>query len=145
MICDMTTFQLVYPMAAMVLLTAVILVLLYRARVAAIRAGLVEIEYFRHHLGAREPEASFRYSRHFTNLFETPVLFYAGCLGAMVAGVATTAMVVLAWSYVAVRIAHAIIHLQANRLRLRRNAYALGWLVLLAIWAHLTLSVALRG
>jgi hypothetical protein len=145
MIGGMNAIHLVYPMAAMVLLAAVVLVRLYRARVAAVRAGLIEIGYFRNYLGAREPEASFRYSRHFTNLFETPVLFYAGCLAAMVAGVATTAMVALAWVYVAVRIAHAIIHLGPNRLRLRRNAYALGWLVLLAIWGHLTVSVALRG
>jgi hypothetical protein len=141
----MNTATLVYPMAAMVLLSAVVLVLMYRARVAAVRAGLVPIDYFRLHLGAQEPAASAKYARHFVNLFETPTLFYAGCLAAMVAGVVTTPMVVLAWAYVAIRVVHAAIHLGANRLRFRRNAYALGWLVLLAMWGTLVVTLASRG
>jgi hypothetical protein len=62
----------------------------------------------------------------------------------MAAPVATPAMIGLAWAYVLVRVAHAYIHLGANRLRIRRNAYAIGWLVLLAMWGHLAVSVALR-
>jgi hypothetical protein len=140
----MNVTNLVYPMAAMVVLTAVVLVKLYRARIAAVRSGQIEIEYFRLHQGAREPESSFKYSRHFVNLFEVPTLFYVGCLAAMVAGFATPVMVGLAWAYVLVRVAHAYIHLGANRLRLRRNAFALGWLVLLGMWGYLTVSLAIR-
>src|SRR5688572_4796756 len=132
-------------MAAMVLLSGIVLVLLYRARVAAVRSGLVDVEYFRLHLGAREPEQSFKYARHFINLFEAPTLFYAGCLAAMVAGVVTTVTVALAWLYVAIRLGHAIIHLGPNRLRYRRNAYALGWLTLLVLWGHVVVAVAVHG
>ena len=56
-----------------------------RARIAAIRSGEIDIEYFRLHQGAREPEASAKFSRHFVNLFEVPTLFYVACLAAMVA------------------------------------------------------------
>ena len=140
----MSVTNLIYPMTAMVLLTAAVLVKMYRARVAAVRSGQIEIEYFRLHQGAREPESSLKFSRHFINLFEVPTLFYVACLGAMIAGVATPVMVGLAWTYVLVRIAHAWIHLGANRLRLRRNAFAIGWLVLLGMWGYLTVSVALR-
>jgi hypothetical protein len=136
---------LIYPMAAMVLLTAVVLVLMFRARVAAVRSGLIEVEYFRLHLGAREPEQSFKYARHFINLFEAPTLFYVGCLAAMVAGVATTVTLVIAWLYVAIRIVHAYIHLGPNRLRYRRNAYGLGWLTLLVLWGQIVLAVAARA
>lgn len=141
----MSAYSLIYPMAAMVLLSAVVLVLMYRARVAAVRSGLIEIEYFRLHQGAREPEQSVKYARHFINLFEAPTLFYVGCLAAMVAGVGTTVMVVIAWTYVAIRGVHAIIHLGSNRLRYRRNAYALGWLTLLVMWGYLVVAVALRS
>jgi hypothetical protein len=137
--------NLIYPMAAMVLLTAVVLVKMYLARVAAVRSGQIEIEYFRLHQGAREPESSAKVARHFINLFEVPTLFYVGCLAAMVANVATPVMVGLAWAYVVVRLAHAYIHLGANRLRFRRNAFGIGWLVLLGMWGYLTVSVALRG
>lgn len=141
----MTAYSLIYPMAAMVLLTAVILVLMFRARVAAVRSGLIEIDYFRLHQGAREPEQSFVYARHFINLFEAPTLFYAGCLAGMVAGVATPVLAVLAWIYVAIRALHAYIHLGSNRLRYRRNAYALGWLTLLVMWGYLVVAVASRS
>ena len=141
----MSVHNLIYPMAAMVLLTAVVLVLMFRARVAAVRSGLIEVEYFRLHQGAREPAESLKYSRHFTNLFEAPILFYTACLAAMVVGLNTTAMAVLAWVYVAVRILHAFIHLGANRLRFRRNAYGLGWLVLLGMWGYLVTAIAMRG
>jgi hypothetical protein len=140
----MNVTNLIYPMAAMVLLTAVVLVQMYRARIAAVRSGQIEIEYFRLHLGAREPESSARFSRHFVNLFEVPTLFYVACVAAMAAQVGTPVMIGLAWAYVLVRIAHAYIHLGANRLRIRRNAFAIGWLVLLAMWGHLAVSVALR-
>lgn len=136
---------LIYPMAAMVLLTAVVLVRLYRARIAAVRSGQIEIDYFRLHQGAREPESSAKFARHFVNLFEVPTLFYVACLAAMVTGVATPAMAGLAWAYVAVRIAHAWIHLGRNRLRMRRNAFAIGGLVLLAMWVTLAVTVALRA
>ena len=141
----MNATNLIYPMAAMVLLTAVVLVRMYRARVAAVRSGQIEIDYFRLHQGAREPESSAKFSRHFINLFEVPTLFYVACLAAMIAGVTTPLMTGLAWAYVVVRLAHAYIHLGANRLRFRRNAFAIGWLVLLAMWGTLTVSVALRG
>jgi hypothetical protein len=140
----MNVTNLIYPMAAMVLLTAVVLVKMYRARIAAVRSGQIEIEYFRLHLGAREPESSARFSRHFVNLFEVPTLFYVACVAAMAVQVATPAMIGLAWAYVLVRVAHAYIHLGSNRLRIRRNAFAIGWLVLLAMWGHLAVSVALR-
>ena len=141
----MTVTNLIYPMAAMVLLTAFVLIKMYRARVAAVRSGQIEVEYFRLHQGAREPESSLKFSRHFINLFEVPTLFYVACLGAMIAGVVTPVMVGLAWVYVLIRIAHAYIHLGANRLRFRRNAFAIGWLVLLGMWGYLTVAVALRA
>jgi hypothetical protein len=140
-----SAYALIYPMAAMVLLSGIVLVLMFRARVAAVRSGLIEIEYFRLHQGAREPEQSFKYARHFINLFEAPTLFYVGCLAAMVADVVTAVTVALAWLYVAIRLVHAVIHLGSNRLRYRRNAYALGWLTLLVLWGHIVVAVAARG
>ena len=61
--------------------------------------------------GSAEPEFAAKPARHFTNLFEAPTLFYAGCLAAMVAGVTGTRRGALAWGYVAMRYLHAYIHL----------------------------------
>ena len=141
----MRATSLIFPMFAMVLLTATVLVILFRSRVRAVRESLLPASYFRIYQGATEPEFTAKPARHFINLFEAPTLFYAACLAAMIADVTGPAMQVLAWSYVAARLAHAWVHLGPNRLRLRIRAYFAGWIVLVAMWIWLAASVAVRG
>jgi hypothetical protein len=140
----MSISSLVYPMAAMVLLTVVVLVRMFRSRVAAVRGGQIEAAYFRLYQGGDEPESTRKLSRHFTNLFEAPTLFYVACLAAMVVGVAGPVFLVLAWAYVAARAVHAFVHLGGNRLRKRILAYFVSWLFLVALWVTLVVVVARR-
>lgn len=135
----------IYPMFAMVLLTAVVLVILFRSRVAAVRKGLVSAVYFRIYQGEIEPESTAKPARHFANLFEAPVLFYVVCLAAMITNCTTIAMQVLAWIYVSTRVVHACVHLGANRLRKRIRAYFFSWLVLLAMWIYLVVGVSMSS
>jgi hypothetical protein len=133
-------------MLAMVLLTFAVLVVLFRSRVRMVREGLAPVSYFRTFQGSVEtPEYSAKPNRHFANLFEAPVLFYAGCLAAMVTGVTGTWVVALAWAYVAMRYAHAFIHLGGNRVRHRMRAYFVSWICLLALWITVAIGVAVRG
>jgi hypothetical protein len=131
-------------MAAMALLTAFVLVRLFRSRVAAVRAGQVDAGYFRLYQGEEEPETTRKVSRHFSNLFEAPTLFYAACLAGMVAGIAGPVFLALAWGYVAARAFHAVIHLGGNRLRKRIAAYFVSWIFLAAMWVTLVIAVARR-
>ena len=110
----MSELSLVYPMLALVLLTFGVLIVLFRSRVRMVREGLAPVSYFRVFQGSPEPEFAVKPARHFTNLFEAPTLFYAGCLAAMVAGVTGVGVVALAWGYVAMRYLHAYIHLGAQ-------------------------------
>ena len=140
----MREFQLIYPMFALMLLTVVVLATLFRRRVRAVRQGQVSMGYFGIYQGGGEPEASAKAARHFSNLFEAPTLFYAGCLAAMVTHDAGIAVQVLAWFYVAARMVHAIIHLGANRIGRRVRAYGIGWLALMGLWIHVVAHVALN-
>ena len=141
----MSELSLVYPMLAMVLLTAVVLVMLFRSRVRMVREGLAPVSYFRTFQGSvEEPEYTIKPARHFANLFEAPTLFYAGCLAAMVTGVTGTVVVVLAWLYVAMRYLHAWIHLGGNRVRYRMRAYFASWLFLAALWVYIAVFVAMQ-
>src|SRR5579859_6453135 len=133
----MNDFRLVYPMFAMVLLTATVLVILFRSRVRAVRESKVSIKYFRIYQGEIEPEETAKPARHFSNLFEAPVLFYAACITAMLTQDTGLATLTLAWTYVAARLLHTYIHLGANRVRHRLRAYFSGWLVLIALWLHI--------
>jgi hypothetical protein len=138
----MNAFNLIYPMFAMVLLTATVLGILFRSRVRAVREQKVTTRFFRIYQGETEPEISAQAARHFTNLFEAPTLFYAACLAAMVTRQTGLTVVVLAWGYVAARLAHAYIHLGSNRLKHRIRAYFSGWLVLMAMWIVIVAGVA---
>ncbi len=73
----------VLPMAVMVLLSFVVLISMFRARVAAVKRGDVTTGYFKNYQGQTEPEEARKRSRHYKNLFESPVAFYAVCLAAL--------------------------------------------------------------
>src|SRR5207342_1171346 len=103
----MSQYALLFPMLALVLLTFGVSVLLFRARIRSVREGHTPVSYFRVFQGSPEPESLAKVTRHYSNLFETPVLFYAGCLTAMVVGVTGPVVVALAWAYVAARLVHA--------------------------------------
>ena len=51
-----------------------------------------------------------RASDNFRNLFELPVLFYAGVLLAAQIGVADAASLALAWVFVVLRAMHSVVH-----------------------------------
>jgi hypothetical protein len=133
----------IYPLFAMVVLTAVVLTTLFRSRVSAVRQGLVSAAYFRIYQGEAEPEACAKAARHFANLFEAPILFYVACLAAMITRFTGPAMQVLAWMYVAARVVHTFVHLGSNRLRHRMRAYFFSWGILLAMWIYLVIGVSI--
>ncbi len=135
-------YLLVYPMAAMVLLTAIVFVRMFLSRFAAVRAGEVSATYYKTYQGGEEPRASAQLSRHFINLFESPTLFYVACIVAMLVGQNGTVMLVLAWTYVAARVAHALIHTGKNKMTPRMIVYLVSWIVLLAMWTNLVIAVA---
>lgn len=138
----MTELRLVYPMLAMVLLTFVVLIVLFRSRIRMVREGHAPVSYFRTYQGSLEPEYAIKPARHFANLFEAPTLFYVGCLAAMVVGVRGWGVLALAWGYVAARGVHAWIHLGGNRVRYRLRAYFMSWLLLLGLWVYVGVVAA---
>lgn len=139
----MNDFALVYPMAAMVALTAVVLVRMVLGRVAAVKRGDVDARYYKTYQGENtEPRKAAQNTRHFVNLFENPVLFYAACIVAMVTGQGAGVIVWFAWAYVVIRVLHAIVHLGTNRIPPRMAIYGASWIVLLAMWAVLVVGVS---
>jgi hypothetical protein len=132
-------------MLALVLLTFGVSWVLFRARIRSVREGHVPVSYFRVFQGSAEPEFLSKPTRHYVNLFETPVLFYAACLAAMVVGTTGTLTLGLAWGYVAARLVHAWIHIGSNRVRYRLRVFALGWVCLLALWISVAIAVVRNG
>ena len=134
-------YALVYPMAAMVLLTALVLVVMVLGRFSAVKRGEVDSRFYKTFQGDEgEPRLAAQRSRHFVNLFESPVLFYAACITAMVIGRGTGMIVWLAWAYVACRVGHALVHMGSNKIFPRMTIYGASWVVLLLMWGMLVIS-----
>jgi len=137
-------FDLIYPMAAMVLLTFVVLIRMFLGRVRAVRAGEADAGYYKTYQEGTEPREVAQLSRHLVNMFESPTLFYAACIAGMVIGENATILDALAWVYVAMRAVHAYIHTGSNRLPPRIKIYFSSWLVLLGMWGTLVVGVAAK-
>jgi hypothetical protein len=71
----------------------------------------------------------------FSNQFELPVLFYVLTILALVTKEAGLLFVVLAWVFVACRLAQAYVHITSNIVRLRGVFYIVGAVVLMVMWA----------
>ena len=80
-------------------------------------------------------------ARHFTNLFEVPVLFYVVVLMTYVTHQVTTWLVACAWAYVALRWVHSAIHLTSNDVVARFSAYFASGAVLVVMWATLLVQL----
>lgn len=137
----MASSLLVYPMFAMVLLTFAVLLILFRTRVSYVRDGTIHPGYFAAYQSGSEPERSAKMSRHFSNLFEAPTLFYVACLCAMVTDQSSGGIIALAWLYVLFRVVHAYIHIGPNTLQPRIAAYFGSWIVLIALWARIVMGL----
>ena len=134
----------VWPLVAQVALTALVWVALYVQRLGEIgrrRLDPQSLRTSRHALGVLEDVAA---ADNFRNLFEVPVLFFAagGVLAAL--GGASALEVALAWSYVALRALHSLIHLTYNRVVHRFAAYAASTLAVFALWALIARDLAAR-
>ncbi len=122
------------PCAAMVGLTALVWVKLYRDRIGEMlekRIDAQELATVRAAAGRLErPEAA----ENFRNLFEVPVLFYVLCIALILNGGSTPGFVAAAWAYVALRALHSLIHVTYNRVMHRFLVYVASTLLLFGMW-----------
>lgn len=124
-----------WPVVAMVLLTAVVWVRLYIDRVREMRAQRIHPEKLVSAGATATLLKNVQSSDNLRNLFELPVLFYVLCLALVITGQTTPSFVAGAWAYVALRVAHSAIHLSYNRVVHRFLVYASSGFVLFALWA----------
>jgi hypothetical protein len=121
------------PLLVQVALTFAIGIWMAAARIAAGRAGKVHPR----DIALREPnwpKHLMQLQNAFLNQFEMPVLFYALTVLAVITRTADLWFVVPAWIYVALRLAHAYVHLTSNRVPRRALVFLAGAAVLLVMW-----------
>jgi hypothetical protein len=123
------------PGLTLVALTLYVVFRMGVLRHRAIRRGDIHPGFFSLYRGYEEPETLAAYSRHVTNLYEAPVLFYVVCITAFVTGQDSSLLLALAWAYVGLRFVHSYVHLTSNVVLLRFRLFATSLMVLSVMWA----------
>jgi hypothetical protein len=128
------------PMVAMVGITLLAWLRLYQLRFAEMARRKVDPQSIA--LSAQK-DAGLQDTRgadNFNNQFQLPVLFYLACIVEMFLG-GSDLFIALAWAFAATRLVHALIQWTYNRVVHRFVVYALGALVLWAMWALIAIDV----
>ena len=138
----LTTKLLVLAIAAQVLLSVAILLLMGRERVPRVMSGEVHWQDIAVDRSAYPLRARLL-SNSFDNQFQLPVLFYVAALLALWSGSIGWIDVLLAWLFVALRYVHAAIHTTSNSLLPRFSAYTAGMVVLIVLWLWLVVRLVI--
>ncbi|OYX12395.1 MAG: hypothetical protein B7Z15_10000 [Rhizobiales bacterium 32-66-8] len=133
---------LILSIAAQVFLTLAILILMGLERVPRVMSGEIPFKDIAVDRDAYPLRARLL-SNNFDNQFQLPVLFYVAALLALWSGGSNWLEVACAWLFVALRYAHAIIHVTTNRLDQRFAVYTTGLAVLAVLWLLLLLRLLL--
>lgn len=111
-----------------------VLLLIPFYRIRAGRRREIRTDDFKYGESATVPGYVSIPNRNYMNLLELPVLFYVVCLLVFVTSSTTPNMIMLAWSYVTLRVIHSLIHLSYNNVMHRLTAFALSNFALISLW-----------
>lgn len=128
---------LLVPIGVLAIWTMLVLMIIPIVRARAVRSGKARIKDFRYGESPDLPGEVSLPNRHYMNLLELPVLFYAWALASMVPDKVDVWSIRLAWMFVGLRVAHSLVHLTYNNVLHRLVAFALGVTVLMVAWIKL--------
>lgn len=135
------THAIFFPGLAMVFLTFVVLVAMYRRRVAQMKRERIHPQAVATSAQSAAKLTDSGPADNFRNLFELPVLFYFALVVCAITGLHDIATLVLAWGFVAARVLHSAIQCGGNKVMHRFRAYLLGAAILLALWVRVTIHL----
>jgi hypothetical protein len=139
---EMEASEILQPVVALGLWTAVMMVWMYATRIPAIGTTEIPDDKMGHPAGMQLlPSEVRRIADNYNHLFEQPTLFYAIALTIAVAGHVDTWAVNLAWAFVAIRIVHSLLQATVNIVMLRFAIFMVSWLVLIAMMVREALVI----
>ena len=133
----------ILAMFAQVTLSLVVMLIMGKRRFAAAKNKQLDLSDFKTMQLDKAGDTIRVADRNFSNQFEIPVLFYAGCLLALQLNSASTLVAILACLFVATRIVHSVIHLGENKVRARFKVFLLGCICVFSIWLAMVWRVLL--
>src|SRR5262245_44543732 len=138
----MTIKMVLLPVFVQVALTIGLLLWMAYARTGCVKSGETKMRDIA--LGQPNwPDQPTKVANSYSSQFELPLLFYVVVLWAWITRTADVIFVVLAWLFVALRLAHAYIHCTTNHVPTRFQVFAAGLLVLLIMWVYIAAKILL--
>ena len=122
------------PMSVLALWTGCMMFMVGFSRIRAVRARRVRAGAFRLGESGDVPADVTVWNRNLMNLLEMPLLFYVVSIAFYVTHHFTPSVVKLAWIYLALRLAHSLVHVTSNHILLRLSSFATSNIVLLTLW-----------
>jgi hypothetical protein len=132
------------PLFVEVILTFALMSLMGALRAVDYRSGAVRAQ----DIALRQPNwpaRTMQAANSFSNQFELPVLFYVLTILEWVTRHAGYLFVILAWIFVSCRLLQAYVHVTSNNVRLRGAFFAVGAVVLMAMWIIYIIEVYSGG
>ena len=130
------------PVLALVAWTFVMWLWMYATRIPAMQKANVDVaELSRTGAPLVLPPEVARVADNYNHLHEQPTIFYALALAAQLIGAGDAVNVGLAWTYVAIRVAHSLVQATKNVIPLRFLLFALGSLVQLVLLVRTVLML----
>lgn len=118
----------------MVLLTFFVGLRLFAVRIREMREQRIHPQTASTSLQMANKLKNVQAADNFKNLFEVPVLFYALCAIALAVSHVPVWLAFGAWLFVALRVAHSVIHCTYNKVMHRFPVFMLGFAVLVVLW-----------
>jgi hypothetical protein len=131
--------SLILPMAAHVALTAFLYVLLTAARAPKVW-GIGRRADGTNPWADIEP----RISANLSNQFEWPLFFYTACVLLMQIQAISALAIMLAWLFVAGRVAHSLVQILTRNIRLRGLVFTVNFLAAMGLWVVLLCALSGR-
>jgi len=121
-----------YPIIAQIMLTFIVYMILPIAKARVLRTTEVDIVRRALHNDAW-PDSVLKISNNVQNQFESPVLFYALCFMLWATNIVTIFVLSIAWSFVALRVVHALVHTRSNKIPVRKRIFMASTALLMAL------------
>jgi hypothetical protein len=131
----MSVTPIVAPVVALAAWTHVMWFWMYATRIPAIFAAKMKLDpnLPKGQLMATLPPRVRWKADNYNHLFEQPTVFYAVALSLAIMGQGTGINAMLAWAYVALRVAHSLLQALWNNINARFSLFALSAFVLMAL------------
>ena len=133
--------EILLPVVVMVLLTIAVFLWTVVSRVTQMNKARIHPQQVKTRSEMAAKVTDSRASDHLANMFEAPVLFYVACIVVYLLGISDSLFLGLAWLFVSLRFAQALIHLSVNHVTTRASVFGLGLLMVLVIWVRIAIEL----